>query len=141
MSMDHADGVCWRADRAWGSGSRGRGGGAEISEGLRSCSPWTADRGDGLPWRANRAWDGGADLPWRAERGDGVAARVCVEVSECRRPSIDSRAQGQHGRMGVRGGFGAAPAFHGAHSAGTARPRGCARKFWIMASADGCGLL
>jgi hypothetical protein len=37
--------------------------------------------------------------------------------------------------MGVRGGFGAAPTFHGEHSAGTARPRGCALKFRIMAPA------
>jgi hypothetical protein len=33
--VDHADDLTWRADRAWGSGSRGRGVGAEISEGRR----------------------------------------------------------------------------------------------------------
>jgi hypothetical protein len=50
LSMDHADGVCWRADRAWGSGSRGRGGGGGDFGRPAPCSPWTADRGDGLPW-------------------------------------------------------------------------------------------
>jgi hypothetical protein len=37
--------------------------------------------------------------------------------------------------MGVRRCFRVASAFHREHSAGTARPRGCARKFQIMAPA------
>jgi hypothetical protein len=48
--LAHVDGVCWRADRAWGSGSRGRGGGGGDFGRPAPCSPWIADRGDGLPW-------------------------------------------------------------------------------------------
>jgi hypothetical protein len=67
--------------------------GEQIRRGM-AAPAFHGEQSAGMAWLRRCAWRfwSGVGLPWRAERGDGMAARVCVEVLEWRRPSMESRA-------------------------------------------------